>query len=134
MQFYIMQLVAMKAASRSLEFSNAAKASRMLAALHLAFINWAQFVAVMLWPRSIPCPCTSQICFGNGAPCRGTLSEVTFSSLCTILTPFLSGERSCVICDLKQALKVFLISNTSDNFNNVQALHSVLTVARQPQR
>ena len=33
MQFYIMQLVAMKAASRSLEFSNAAKASRMLAAL-----------------------------------------------------------------------------------------------------
>ena len=47
MQFYIMQLVAMKAASRSLEFSNAAKASRMLAALHLAFINWAQFVALM---------------------------------------------------------------------------------------
>ena len=43
MQFYIMQLVAMKAASRSLEFSNAAKASRMLA----AFINWAQFVALM---------------------------------------------------------------------------------------
>ena len=47
MQFYIMQLVAMKAASRSLEFSNAAKASRMLTALHLAFINWAQFVALM---------------------------------------------------------------------------------------
>ena len=37
------------------------------------------------------------------------------------------SKRSCVICDLKQALNVFLISNTSGNFSNVQALHSVLT-------